>query len=159
MFLVLAALALLFSLVVLFALIIDAFLDGLPRLNPKFLTSFPSRKPEEAGILPAMVGSIGVTVLTILFAIPLGVGSAVYLEVYAPKNRLNAAIEASITTLGGVPSIIYGMLGLELFARVCSSDEVSSPEPSPLLFSSFPSSSYPPGRACELFLNRFGRPL
>ena len=118
MFLVLAALALLFSLVVLFALIIDAFLDGLPRLNPKFLTSFPSRKPEEAGILPAMVGSIGVTVLTILFAIPLGVGSAVYLEVYAPKNRLNAAIEASITTLGGVPSIIYGMLGLELFARV-----------------------------------------
>jgi phosphate transport system permease protein len=117
-FLVLATLALLFSLVVLFTLIIDAFLDGLPRLNLKFLTSFPSRKPEEAGILPAMVGSIYVTVLTTLFAIPLGVGSAVYLEVYAPKNRLSAAIEASIATLGGVPSIIYGMLGLELFARV-----------------------------------------
>jgi len=117
-FLVLATLALLFSLVVLFTLIIDAFLDGLPRLNLKFLTSFPSRKPEEAGILPAMVGSIYVTVLTTLFAIPLGVGSAVYLEVYAPKNRLSAAIESSIATLGGVPSIIYGMLGLELFARV-----------------------------------------
>lgn len=117
-FLVFATLALLFSLVVLFTLIIDAFLDGLPRLNLKFLTSFPSRKPEEAGVLPAMVGSIYVTVLTTLFAIPLGVGSAVYLEVYAPKNRLSAAIEASIATLGGVPSIIYGMLGLELFARV-----------------------------------------
>jgi len=117
-FLVLATLALLFSLVVLFTLIIDAFLDGLPRLNLKFLTSFPSRKPEEAGILPAMVGSIYVTVLTTLFAIPLGVGSAVYLEVYAPKNRLSAVIESSIATLGGVPSIIYGMLGLELFARV-----------------------------------------
>ncbi|WP_438318306.1 phosphate ABC transporter permease PstA [Candidatus Caldatribacterium sp. SIUC1] len=116
-FLVLAALALLFSLIVLFTLIIDAFLDGLPRLNLKFLTSFPSRKPEEAGVLPAMVGSVYVTVLTVLFAIPLGVGSAVYLEVYAPKNRLSAAIEASIATLGGVPSIIYGMLGLELFAR------------------------------------------
>jgi len=117
-FLVLATLAFLFSLIVLFTLIIDAFLDGLPRLNLKFLTSFPSRKPEEAGILPAMVGSIYVTVLTVLFAIPLGVGSAVYLEVYAPRNRLSAAIEASIATLGGVPSIIYGMLGLELFARV-----------------------------------------
>uniref|UniRef100_A0A7V4DGS9 Phosphate transport system permease protein PstA n=1 Tax=Candidatus Caldatribacterium californiense TaxID=1454726 RepID=A0A7V4DGS9_9BACT len=117
-FLVFAALALLFSLIVLFTLIIDALLDGLPRLNLKFLTSFPSRRPEEAGVLPAMVGSIYVTVLTVLFAIPLGVGSAVYLEVYAPKNRLSAAIEASIATLGGVPSIIYGMLGLELFARV-----------------------------------------
>ncbi|MEN3203781.1 MAG: phosphate ABC transporter permease PstA, partial [Atribacterota bacterium] len=116
-FLVLAASALLFSLVILFALIIDAFLDGLPRLNIKFLTSFPSRRPEEAGILPAMVGSIYVTTLTILFAVPLGIGGAIYLEVYAPKNRVSSLIETSIATLGGVPSIIYGMLGLELFAR------------------------------------------
>lgn len=116
-FLAIAASALLFSLVILFALIIDAFLDGLPRLNIKFLTSFPSRRPEEAGILPAMVGSIYVTILTILFAVPLGIGGAIYLEVYAPKNRVSSLIETSIATLGGVPSIIYGMLGLELFAR------------------------------------------
>lgn len=116
-FLVLAASALLVSLAVLFALIIDALLDGLPRLNWKFLTSFPSRRPEEAGILAAIVGSVYVTVLTVLFAIPLGVGGAIYLEVYAPKNRLSSLIETSIATLGGVPSIIYGMLGLELFAR------------------------------------------
>lgn len=116
-FLAIAASALLFSLVILFALIIDAFLDGLPRLNIKFLTSFPSRRPEEAGVLPAMVGSIYVTILTILFAVPLGIGGAIYLEVYAPKNRVSSLIETSIATLGGVPSIIYGMLGLELFAR------------------------------------------
>lgn len=116
-FLVLAASALLGALVVLFALLIDAFLDGLPRLNLKFLTSFPSRRPEEAGILPAIAGSIYVTALTIAFAIPLGVGSAIYLEIYAPKNRMSNLIEMSIATLGGVPSIIYGILGLELFAR------------------------------------------
>ncbi|MBC7217811.1 MAG: phosphate ABC transporter permease PstA [Candidatus Caldatribacterium sp.] len=116
-FLVLAAAALLFALTVLFALLIDAFLDGLPRLSLKFLTGFPSRNPEKAGILPAMVGSIYVTVLTILFAVPLGVGGAIYLEVYAPKNWMSSIIETSIATLSGVPSIIYGMLGLELFAR------------------------------------------
>lgn len=116
-FLVLAALALLLSLAVLFALIVDALFDGLPRLNWKFLTSFPSRRPEEAGILPAIAGSIYITLLTVLFAIPLGVGGAIYLETYAPKNRVSALIETSIATLGGVPSIIYGMLGLELFAR------------------------------------------
>lgn len=116
-FLVLSALSLLLALSILFALIIDAFLDGLPRLGIAFLTGFPSRRPENAGILPALVGSVYVTALTILFAVPLGVGGAIYLEVYAPKNRTSALIETSIATLGGVPSIIYGMLGLELFAR------------------------------------------
>lgn len=116
-FLAFAALSLLLALVVLFALIIDAFIDGVPRLTWRFLTSFPSRNPENAGILPALVGSVYVTALTMLFAVPLGVGSAIYLETYAPKNRLSTLIETSIATLGGVPSIIYGMLGLELFAR------------------------------------------
>ncbi len=116
-FLALAALSLLLALVVLFALIIDAFIDGAPRLTWRFLTSFPSRNPENAGILPALAGSVYVTALTILFAVPLGIGSAIYLETYASKNRLSTLIETSIATLGGVPSIIYGMLGLELFAR------------------------------------------
>jgi len=116
-FFVLAAFALLVSLLTLFTLLIDTFHDGLPRFNWKFLTSYPSRKPEKAGILPALVGSIYITALTVLFAIPIGVGAGIYLEEYAEKNRLNDLIEMSISTLSGVPSILYGMLGLEIFAR------------------------------------------
>ncbi len=116
-FLFCASLVFFLSLVVLFTLIIDAFIDGIPRLNLAFLTSFPSRHPEKAGILPAMVGSIYVTILTVLFAVPLGVGAAVYLEAYTRKNWMNKVTEMSITTLSGVPSIVYGMLGLELFGR------------------------------------------
>ncbi|NSW77126.1 MAG: phosphate ABC transporter permease PstA [Candidatus Atribacteria bacterium] len=116
-FFVLAAFALLVSLLTLFVLLIDTLHDGLPRFNWKFLTGYPSRKAEQAGILPALVGSIYITALTILFAIPIGVGTGIYLEEYAEKNRLSNTIEISISTLSGVPSILYGMLGLELFAR------------------------------------------
>jgi phosphate transport system permease protein len=116
-FFVLAAFALLVSLLTLFTLLITTFRDGLPRFNWKFLASYPSRNPEKAGILPALVGSIYITALTVLFAIPIGVGAGIYLEEYAEKNRLNDLIEMSISTLSGVPSILYGMLGLEIFAR------------------------------------------
>lgn len=116
-FFVLAAFALLVSLLTLFVLLIDTLYDGLPRFTWKFLTGYPSRKAEQAGILPALVGSIYITALTVLFAIPIGVGTGIYLEEYAEKNRLSNAIEISISTLSGVPSILYGMLGLELFAR------------------------------------------
>lgn len=116
-FFVLAAFALLVSLVTLFVLLIDTLYDGLPRLNWKFLISYPSRKAQEAGILPALVGSIYITILTVFFAIPIGVGAGIYLEEYAEKNWLSNIIETSISTLSGVPSILYGMLGLELFAR------------------------------------------
>lgn len=116
-FFVLAAFALLVSLLTLFMLLIDTLYDGLPRFTWKFLTGYPSRKAEQAGILPALVGSIYITALTVLFAIPVGVGTGIYLEEYAEKNRLSNAIEISISTLSGVPSILYGMLGLELFAR------------------------------------------
>ncbi len=98
-------------------LLYDALSDGLRRLDWQFLTSFPSRKPERAGIYASLFGSIFVVSLTIALAIPLGVAAAVYLEEYASKNRFSRMIEINITNLAGVPSIIYGILGLELFVR------------------------------------------
>ncbi|NPB03532.1 MAG: phosphate ABC transporter permease PstA [Thermotogae bacterium] len=106
-----------FALAVLGTLVIDVFLDALPRLNVKFLTSYPSRHPEHAGILPALVGSIWIGILTALISFPLGVATAIYLEEYAPKNFLTELLEINIANLAGVPSIIYGILGLELFVR------------------------------------------
>ncbi len=113
----LALVATLLGLVVLVVLLIDVFRDGWPRLSWQFLTSFPSRKPEEAGILSALVGSLWLISLTALFAFPLGVGAAIYLEEYAPRSRFTEFIEVNIANLAGVPSIIYGLLGLEVFVR------------------------------------------
>ena len=98
-------------------LLFDALSDGLKRLDWQFLTSFPSRKPERAGIYAALFGSMFVVSLTITIAIPLGIAAAVYLEEYAAKNWLSRTIEINITNLAGVPSIIYGILGLEIFVR------------------------------------------
>lgn len=106
-----------FTIGVLITLVVDVCMDGLMRLNWQFLTSFPSRKPELAGILSALVGSACLIILTALFAFPLGVGAAIYLEEYAPKNWLSQIIEINIANLAGVPSIIYGLLGLEVFVR------------------------------------------
>ncbi len=113
----LALMATLLGLVVLIVLLIDVFRDGWPRLSWKFLTSFPSRKPEEAGILSALVGSLWLVSLTALFSFPIGVGAAIYLEEYASRSRFTEFIEVNIANLAGVPSIIYGLLGLELFVR------------------------------------------
>lgn len=103
---------------VLAVLIVDVFLDALPKLNIKFITSYPSRYPEHAGILPALVGSIWVGILTAAISFPLGVLTAIYLEEYAPKNILTEILEINIANLAGVPSIIYGLLGLEIFVRL-----------------------------------------
>jgi phosphate transport system permease protein len=110
------------SLITLASLLIDALLDGLPRLDWQFLTSFPSRKPENAGIYSALVGSFYVVTLTAFIAIPLGIGAAIYLEEYAVNNKFNRMIEINVANLAGVPSIIYGLLGLELFSRVLKLD-------------------------------------
>jgi len=107
-----------FSLLILGLLLFDALLDGLRRLNWQFLTSFPSRKPENAGIYGAIVGTFCVVSLTSVISIPLGIAAAVYLEEYARNNRFTRMIEINITNLAGVPSIIYGILGLELFVRM-----------------------------------------
>src|SRR5262245_35496996 len=106
------------GLVVLGALLVDVLADGLGRLDWQFLTSFPSRRPENAGIYSALVGSIWLLVLTALIAFPIGVATAVYLEEYAEPGPLEQAIEVNIANLAGVPSIIYGLLGLELFVRI-----------------------------------------
>jgi phosphate transport system permease protein len=112
--------ATLFGLFILAALVIDVVADGASRLSLDFLTSFPSRKPEEAGILSALVGSIWLLVLTGLFAFPIGLATAIYLEEYVHAGRLRALIEINIANLAGVPSIIYGLLGLEIFVRIMS---------------------------------------
>ena len=97
------------------ALLINMAIDGVPRLNSEFFTSFPSRKAENAGILSAWVGSMLVMLVTALAAIPLGIASAVYLEEYARKNWLTGIIEINISNLAGVPSIVYGLLALGVF--------------------------------------------
>jgi phosphate transport system permease protein len=102
---------------VLGVLFADVVIDGAPRLTLDFLTGYPSRKPHMAGILPALVGSICLMGLTAAIAIPLGVAAAIYLEEYAGPGRLRDLIEINISNLAGVPSIIYGLLGLELFVR------------------------------------------
>lgn len=105
------------GLLVLIVLLVDVFIDGLPRLSWKFLTSFPSRNPEEAGILSAIVGSAMLLFLVALFAFPVGVAAGIYLEEYASDNFFTRLIEVNIANLAGVPSIIYGLLGLEIFVR------------------------------------------
>ena len=108
-------LALMIGVLTFAALFIDMAVDGLPRLSWDFLTSYPSRKPAQAGILSAWVGSSLVMLVTAMFAVPLGVASGIYLEEYAPKNWVTDVIEINITNLAGVPSIIYGLLALGLF--------------------------------------------
>jgi len=98
-------------------LLLDAFQDGLPWLDLQFLMSFPSRFPEQAGILAALFGSIWVVGLTAVLSFPLGVGAALYLEEYAPQNWLTSFIRLNIANLAGVPSIVYGILGLGLFVE------------------------------------------
>jgi phosphate transport system permease protein len=97
------------------ALAVDMAIDGAPRLNWEFFSSFPSRRPEHAGILSAWIGTTLVMIVTAAAAVPVGVAAAVYLEEYAPKNWFTAIIEINITNLAGVPSIVYGLLALGLF--------------------------------------------
>lgn len=116
-FLLVGVLATSVSLIFLMALLLDILADGMGRLGWQFLANYPSRKPEEAGILSAWVGTVWIMVLTGGIAFPLGVSAAVYLEEYSRKNWLTDIIEINIANLAGVPSIIYGLLGLGLFVR------------------------------------------
>jgi phosphate transport system permease protein len=100
------------------ALLYDVARDGLGRLSWQFLTSYPSRRAENAGILPALAGSVYVIGLTAMLAIPFGVAAAIHLEEYGGRGRLSRLIEINISNLAGVPSIIYGLLGLGLFVRL-----------------------------------------
>jgi phosphate transport system permease protein len=103
------------ALLVLAVLFIDLIREGAPRLNLDFLSQFPSRKAERAGILSAWVGTSLIMLTTAAITMPIGVAAAIYLEEYAPKNWVTAIIEINVTNLAGVPSIIYGLLALGLF--------------------------------------------
>jgi phosphate transport system permease protein len=110
----------LFGIVVLGYFLLNIIIQGVARIDWQFITSLPSRIPGRAGILPALVGTLWILFLTAIIAIPVGVGAGVYLEEYAKKNKFNYFLEVNITNLAGVPSIIYGLLGLEIFARLMS---------------------------------------
>ena len=96
-------------------LVFEVVTNGLPWLNWQFITDYPSRHPDEAGLFPALMGTIWLMVLTALFTVPVGVGAAIYLEEYAPRNLFTPIIEINVSNLAGVPSIVYGLLGLALF--------------------------------------------
>ena len=105
------------ALLALASLLYDIARDGLWRVSWSFLTSYPSRRAEQAGIFPALVGSIFVIAVTAAIAVPLGIAAAVHLEEYGGRGRIARLIEINIANLAGVPSIIYGLLGLGLFVR------------------------------------------
>ncbi|HZA23741.1 MAG TPA: phosphate ABC transporter permease PstA [Dehalococcoidia bacterium] len=114
----LCLIAILIGLGMLGALLYEVLSQGLGRLNLQFITSFPSRFPERAGIQAALLGSIYVVLIAGLLAFTLGVGAAIYLEEYATRSKIAAIIQTNISNLAGVPSIVYGILGLEIFVRV-----------------------------------------
>jgi phosphate transport system permease protein len=116
-FRVLCLLATSLGLLVLAVLLADVLLDGLPWLRPELITNFPSRFAERSGLRSALQGTLGMVALTALLAFPIGVGAAVFLEEYAQDNWLARLIEVNINNLAGVPSIIYGLLGLGIFVR------------------------------------------
>ena len=112
---VVGMLALMVGVLTFVALFVEMIINGAPRLSWDFFTQFPSRKPEQAGILSAWVGSTLVMLVTAATAVPVGVGAGVYLEEYAPRNWMTDLIEINVTNLAGVPSIVYGLLALGLF--------------------------------------------
>lgn len=116
-FLALCVAAVLVAISVLAVLLITVWVDGTKFLSLDFLTSFPSRFPEQAGFKSALWGSVWLIGMTALISFPLAVGGAVYLEEYARKGRLTSLIQTNISNLAGVPSIVYGLLGLQLFVR------------------------------------------
>lgn len=99
------------------ALLLDVLVDGLPFLDWHFMSSYASRKAEQSGILAPLAGTVWIVGMTALLTIPIGVGTAIYLEEFASKNRFNRLIELNIANLAGVPSVIYGLLGLAVFVQ------------------------------------------
>ena len=107
-----------FGIIVLAIFLGDIILEGVARIDWDFLTNLPSRRAERAGILTAWTGTAWILGLTAIIAIPLGVCAGIYLQEYGKKNRLAHMIELNIANLAGVPSIIYGLLGLQIFVRM-----------------------------------------
>lgn len=116
-FATICALAAAAGIAILALLLFDVFRTGISRVGWDFINSFPSRKPDEAGVKAALWGTLWMISLTAAVAIPIGVGAAVYLEEYAPRGWVTRVIQTNISNLAGVPSIVYGILGLTLFVR------------------------------------------
>ena len=116
--------AVLVSIASLFVLLIQTAIVGIPWLDLDFLRNYMSRHPEIAGIRAALAGTIITIFFTALFTVPVGIGAAIYLEEYAPKNRLTRLIEINISNLAGVPSVVYGLLGLGVFVQLMSLGKV-----------------------------------
>lgn len=116
-FIGLCLLAVFVPLALLAVLIGNLLVDAMARLEWDFITNYPSRHADLAGILPALVGSLMLISLTALLTLPAGVGAAIYLEEYGKRSRLAGIIEVNIANLAGVPSVIYGLLGLGVFVR------------------------------------------
>lgn len=106
-----------FALLVLATLLFNIISGGIGRINWSFFTNFPSRHAEKAGIFTALAGMLSLLFFTIIIALPIGIMAAVYLQEYGKKNRFARLVEINIANLAGVPSIIYGILGLQLFVR------------------------------------------
>jgi phosphate transport system permease protein len=109
--------AVVFGVVSLLVLLSDVFVDGIAWVDWAFLTSYPSRFPEQAGIRSALLGTLWLMLLVALISFPLGVGAAIYLEEYAPENWFTRALQMTISNLAAVPSVVYGILGLAVFVR------------------------------------------
>jgi len=96
-------------------IILYIFIQGFEAISWEFITGFPRNGMREGGIYPAIVGTIYLTFGTMIFAVPIGIGAAIYLAEYAPDNRWTRAIRLSIINLAGIPSVVYGLFGLGLF--------------------------------------------
>ena len=108
-----------FCLVFLIFLLLGLIITGIRWIKPQFFLNFPSRKIERAGFLPPIIGSIWLILTVAVITIPVGVGAAIYLEQYSnKKSRFYNFLEVNISNLSGVPSIVYGLLGLAIFSRV-----------------------------------------
>jgi phosphate transport system permease protein len=107
----------LIGLVVLGIFLVDILIKGAGRIDWDFISSLPSRRASRAGILTAWAGTLWILLLTLIIAFPLGISAGVYLEEYTRKTRVANFLEINIANLAGVPSIIYGLLGLEIFVR------------------------------------------
>lgn len=117
LFLALCYVATALGILALLVLLADVILRGAPQLSWDFLTSFPSRLAERSGVLAALVGTFYVALIVVAVAFPVGIATAIWLEEYAPQGTLKRILETNIGNLAGVPSIIYGMLGLAVFVR------------------------------------------
>jgi phosphate transport system permease protein len=117
LFKLLLLLATMASIAVLLTLLVDLFVDGASWIRPHILTDYGSFRPERAGARAALVGTLWLMITIAVITVPLGIGAALYLEEFARRNRLTRAIETNIANLAGVPSVVYGLLGLGVFVQ------------------------------------------